>query len=433
MSEPPAHLPQELSWEQMEGGILEKMEALEADKKEDRAPFWLFWGRRALPILIGILCIGTILALYLYPGDHESETTQETAFSPDEVEEDCMPQEEALGQIDNNPKLFILGKSRIAIEDVSTTSLTQPGIPHSIFSTSHLHTSPNENTLAPLDIPADTSSQTSLFVSQLIHSLSSTDLSSPVRDTGILIQQDLPAPPSQIIPMRQKGRLMLLGGGNIWRMGTGTRAPERSAFESGILSYQTQFNYLHPLKHNFTLLLGLQYQRFESRFERVFEIEDYEITLTDTIIKKENNVLTGKVTDVRGDATLTVPAERTVRHYNLTEVLQVPFGLGKTWTSPKWQADLLIGGSVNLLTRHKGRTIYEGELRFYEGRQPGFIDAQWGLNGMMMGRITYRLSPQWGIATGLQFQHSLTNWSKESQTRMHPTLFGLDIGLCYRL
>ncbi len=228
-----------------------------------------------------------------------------------------------------------------------------------------------------------------------------------------------------------QSRISLLSGYSIWNMGYGNTKPERDQFEKNIASYHTGLNYIHPLKKNFSIMVGLQYQQLNSQLDWNITLDDYKITLTDTIVEIVNNITTGTQTEVRGDIDFFVPAQRNVRHFNKTRLLQIPFAVGKTWQIRKWQADILLGGSLNIISRNEGRTVYQDGLQNYNGSSTDFLNNQMKLNGMLSGRLTYLLNSHVGITTGVQFQKGISNWSKEQDVTMRPNIFNLEMGVTY--
>ncbi|MCB0584506.1 MAG: hypothetical protein KDD06_04160 [Phaeodactylibacter sp.] len=245
-----------------------------------------------------------------------------------------------------------------------------------------------------------------------------------------------PVPKSDEAPesrAKAPGRLSLAGGVTWWNMGYGQSKPERYAYERTIISHQAGLHYTHPLKKDLALLLGLQFQQLENRFDWSAAVNDYTITLTDTVVQIQINKLTGEQTVVRGDIELTVPAKRTVRHYNTTQLFQIPLAIGKTWTVRSWQADVFIGSTLNIFSANKGRTLYQGELLDYDEASTGFANNQWKFHGMLMGRLTYMLGNYVGITGGIQFQKSLSNWSTEQNIQMRPHVIIGTIGLQYAL
>lgn len=230
---------------------------------------------------------------------------------------------------------------------------------------------------------------------------------------------------------RASRRWAILTGVADWEMGYGTELPESASYESPLLSWQSGISYLHPLPRQYTLLSGLQWQRLESRLDWSTAVDDYQVTLRDTILRVETNALTGKESKVRGDVTLTVPANRVVRHHNQIQLLQIPLAVGKTWLYRNWQADLLIGGAFTVYTYHKVRTLYREELLDYAGPKTDLIDNRWKFQALLAGRLTYRINRHFGITTGIQWQRSLGNWSTEAAIVQRPRIVNVQLGFTY--
>ncbi|MCI5080649.1 MAG: hypothetical protein MRY78_03100, partial [Saprospiraceae bacterium] len=228
-------------------------------------------------------------------------------------------------------------------------------------------------------------------------------------------------------------RIALMSGVTQWTMGYGSEKPERASHEQNIISFQAQLNYIHRLKKDYTLMIGLQFQQLETRFDWSTALDDYTVILKDTIIQVRTNLLTGQQTEVRGDIEVNVPAVRTVRHYNRVQLYQIPIAVGKTWKIRNWQADLMAGTAVNILSENQGRTLYQGELQYYQGTSTRFIENQWAIHGLLMGRVTYQVNDYFGLSAGFQFQKSITNWSAEPDIRMHPNFFSGELGISFML
>lgn len=220
-------------------------------------------------------------------------------------------------------------------------------------------------------------------------------------------------------------------GMTFWDPGYGNDAPGRASYESALVSSHIQTSYLHPVKNNFFVMAGLSYQQLESVFDYEMTIDDYPITLYDTIVGVENNLISGEQNVLRGDVELMVQADRRVKHYNKTRLLQLPFGLGKTWHQRRFQTDLLIGAVVNLWSQNQGRTIYKGQVVNYKGQSNAVISNQWSMHAMLGTRLTYHLTENIGLSTGIQLQKSLSNWSNEENATMRPLIFNWHLGSSY--
>ncbi len=459
-AESPPSLPPELDWEQMEEGILQKMDALEAEESS-RKPFFIWLKGRRIGLVIILVLLGVVAMLALYPESPfqsqlsvEEQASSETgselieepqamdregaAFVPVEVEA-----ESSRDIPSPNP-----AEERHDRQTLNQASTGEEGVPSACnLISAAAKAIPTED--SELEVPGSSEGLNSPF-SNVMEEDSITEVLdrssayesmefdlSPIRPSsltqGSILSSQVAVPSDKPFPVaHRRGRLMATVGSNIWSPSLGGPRPERFAYETPLVSFQTQLSYLQPIKQQWLLSIGVQYQRLESRFSRTFEIEDFEVTLTDVVLRRENNLFTGKVQEQRGDITLKVPAKRIITHFNSMELYQVQFAIGHTWTASRLRADLLVGGSVNLLTCNRGRSLYEGEPRFYDGAETNFLANQARWAALVQGRLTYQLDPHWGIVSGLQWQQVLQDWSLEPGTRMYPTVMGLDLGLSYQ-
>ena len=237
-------------------------------------------------------------------------------------------------------------------------------------------------------------------------------------------------PIPQIRPVNQ---VILEGGINFWAEGYGRTKPERARYEAPIPSFQLQGAYMKGLQGGYFLMAGFQYQRLESKLEYRSTIEDYPITLKDTILEVRQNLLTGEETIVRGDVVQSVQAERRVRHYNMTQLFKASLAMGKSWRFRSFQTDAYVGSALNGLVRNEGRMFFEGEIIDYSGISNPFFRNRWTLDGVAGARVHYFPWQQIGITAGFQAQRSLTNWSNQADGRFYPASFSLQLGLSYAL
>ncbi|MCB9263458.1 MAG: hypothetical protein H6558_00380 [Lewinellaceae bacterium] len=486
MSEDNLPLPPELEWEQMQDGILKKMEELQSTSKPARLRFWSrrFFFIASLSIVILfllVICSRRVISTYKSsPVISQGQSTMghsEWTDGPSGAAA-TLPPPAATERADSGdgPSLEDIGSRPENGVVANVPGLERPrqmdtGAPLSLkrdgaasdnraskgaFAGSQAETiapdpSSSQEVFTPL-IPA-----TPLRLSAPLQNKSvaggprpgereNHDLLSPVEALParrLFVENHTAGPGPSIFsqpvwgseagPKSRAIRLSLVGGATWWNMGYGQAKPERYAYERTIISHQAGLHYIHPLKKDFTLLLGLQFQQLENRFDWSAAVDDYTITLTDTVVQIRTNTLTGEQTVVRGDVELTVPAKRTVRHYNTTQLFQIPLAIGKTWAVKSWQADVFIGSTLNIFSANEGRTLYQGELLDYDGTHTGFANNRWKIHGMLMGNLTYRLSNHVGITGGIQFQKSLSNWSTEQNIQMHPHVIIGKIGLQYTL
>lgn len=426
-------LPPELKWEHMEDGILEKMAKLQMHQAPNDKPDWV------RPVGFGALI--AVLLLPLLCTRHVNSTIDaiSSRTSPEQVVH-SKPEgrEAAVSNANDNIQATkrMEDTTRYHYAFHPSGGFTSTG---SAQASGHMPGQVDHHTL-PTEVPGTEMPSTAQSEQQTNTPLQYLPLATP----SIILTPAIVIPPVEpVIAVSENSslvkndftprkRLVLLGGLSAWSPGYGQTKPERHAYEQPLASGYAELSYLHTLKGNYILLAGLQYHQLESRFDWGQTIDDYQITLTDTIIGVATNALTGKPSLAYGDVTLSVKAQQTVRHYNTTRILQLPVAIGKTWGNKSWQADALVGAAAAVWSQSRGLTLYQGELLSYEGAQTGLINTQWNINGLLKGRLTWLLSDQIGVTAGAQFQKSLTNWSAENGVKMHPNVLSFELGMsCY--
>lgn len=228
-------------------------------------------------------------------------------------------------------------------------------------------------------------------------------------------------------------QLILEGGLTFWDQGYGNTSPQRAQFEIPISSFQLQGHYMRSFSRNHFVMLGLQYQQLESRFQYSEAIEDYRIVLEDTIIQVRNNLLTGDQNIIRGDVEQSVRAERRVQHYNKSRLFKVSIGLGKSWRFNSFQTDVYLGGALNAWVQNQGRTLSEDAIIDYNGTSNPLFQNQLKADGVLGARLHYFLNSNLGLTAGFQAQKSLMNWSNQGGVNFYPASLGVQIGLSYSL
>ncbi len=480
MSDENPPVPPKLSWDEMEAGILNKMEEIEASTPS--TPFWqdrrgilfLFLIGMAI-LLIPILCVpsvneiaglrpapdqglvskgpNTSAADHLSPSPSTTAKNLTPALELATTEHDLFPSNSPAQSTTNKQAITpqkslntttVLNPSNTTIKSnpaLNTKTTSKPSTIKPIANTSKRAISTTNTSSKSDHTPVDNTS------SQVFPKTSSLDHLSPLSTkTFLLSQPALASAPlnidsitlSQSVQKRktfQKDqRLTVHSGLSLWNMGLSGSSPEWAALEQTLPSYHLQVNYIHPLPKNFSVLIGLQYQRLESRFDWSGRIEDFDLTLRDTIVRIEVDVLTREETEIRGDVELRVAAERRIRSFNSVQFYQLPFALGKTWRHKNWQSDFLVGGTLNFSAVNRGKTLFNGQIATYEGtsgRFTDFYDLRWNLQAMLMGRVAYRISEQLGISAGVQLQKALSTWRTDGNGTMRPGIINLELGMSY--
>ncbi len=436
MSEDEVSLPAELSWEQMEEGILAKMEDLENSRKGILFPYW----KVGLAVLLLLIALPFLINLYRGGNKATPGEMVQNALVIDSSEYFCNESAEKENSKPMQPSIH--GVDRGSERPAQANVLANQGIGsfRKEASISKRDNAGQKSVNFTTDLNKDKNFLPSLSEElawdkadsgNFLDVLFLTGMADPIPvdfSASVELEPILPF----VHPKKNKRReVSLVGGPAIWKPLYGEMKPEREAYETALPSFQVQANYFQGLKNNWTLMFGLQYQRLESRFERNFVLEDYTIILRDTIIEKQINVLSGKQTLIRGNVEILSQAERRVRHYNKTELWQIPFALGKSWDINKWMVDLLLGGSLNIYTQNIGKSTFQQDPISYNGSSTRIIDNRLKVNALLAGRLSYQLDEHWGLSTGLQIQKSLQDWSPETGVQMLPGTLGLQFGLNY--
>jgi hypothetical protein len=444
-------LPPELDWEQMEVGILDKMDKLQPSRKFSRTN----------QILIGIAITILLIPFFCTEGNKIFMADDPKIVQEKSPEVNSVLKEEV-------PSASRLTQSVKAVNiNTRNNDIRPSGATEKSGSNEKVNTT---NQLPSVILGQDNKTKTRSFNSNISDLISQSDnilskkinasrqpkkgepnlssklfedlLKLPLRQ--VFLQKKIEKPKPAQLPKhlleddqktttKQSGRFALLGGISIWNMSYGNSKPDRDTYEKSLISYHAQFNYFLPLKKNFSLMVGLGYQQLESQFEWSNTINDYKITLSDTILQVQTNALTGNLSETRGDIVLTTTATQKIHHFNRIQLYQIPIGIAKTWVSKNWQTDILAGGSVNILSKNKGRTLYQNEIQDFNGSTTNFLSNQWKFNAFVGLRSTYKINERLGIMTGVHFQKSLSNWSTKDGIKIRPNIWSLELGLGYQL
>lgn len=455
-SEGDTGLPPELSWEQMEEGILEKMEALEAPPSNGLS-------NGDIIRIVSTLLLCLLPALFFNKGlllDSTGAASSETGQAvADAAEPAISTKDEGEGTGHAFPRVnqqTSVGATHKSDEVAETAAALPPAngrqdqytigseapfnpstalLPTGSFSSPQKSAGSTEQPLQDTGHASGITVETPAIQAPIAKLLPLATLNlGPQR---IAAEPFLPGkvtiePHPNLIPARQ---LALHSGIAQWDPGYGEGLPENANYEQPILSYYTHLSYTHRFGNNYTLAVGLQYQQLETQLQWSQRIEDYTtVTLQDTIVEIQVSSLTGNASEVRGDVEVSVGATRNIRHYNQYRILQIPLTLGKSWVFGKrWQAGLSVGSAVNVLSQNKGRYIYQGGLREMDGPATELIDNRWSIQGLVMGRVGYQINSRLGVMIEAQYQKSLTNWSNDLGLNMRPEVLNLGIGVFHTL
>jgi hypothetical protein len=119
------------------------------------------------------------------------------------------------------------------------------------------------------------------------------------------------------------------------------------------------------------------------------------------IIAIENNVLTGRVTEIYGISTQSVSTSRKVRSLNRDFFLRIPVSVGYQYKKHNWSFYAGGGGSLAVFGRQNGKTFAFNDIVAYQNRHPlqNSVNWMWELEG----KVAYHISPDWNIGLSLRY------------------------------
>jgi hypothetical protein len=458
MSEGHEQVPPELSWDNMKGGILgemERLQSLEEDKK-DRKPFFFIYRIGGITIITLALFLGyNVYWKTTYKASEPSVSLSSDEAFPGEALSDGeynTPPPSSQNVAKPNPVFKKPTTSRPIFDEAITNeaSTITPGKQEAAkLSSSNL----TDSDIIATEVPQASINSTEGAAPSSGRSVNAASPGTPMPVLKPIGQKSFMASPTlhehypapvalaaintehQQASSDQRARqLFITSGATVWSMGYGNIKPERASFEEALVSFHTQMLYQHTLKKGYFFFTGLQYQQLDSRLRWSTTIDNYQITLEDTIAAVQHNIITGQQQLVRGDVDVEVSAQRNVQHYNRTQLYQVPLAIGKRWEGQKLQFDLFVGSVFNVYTQNRGRSVYQQQLLDYDGSETVLMKNQWTIHALAGSTISYQLNEKWGIATSIQAQKSIQNWSrKEPGIEMKPALLSWSIGMSYRL
>jgi hypothetical protein len=450
-------VPDYLQWDNMKEGILAKMDELESEASSletAKRSVWKWWLMGALVLLTGLIVLlspeNNLIPTAPVSADHERMTPEAGSLPSDTpivpaIAPMSSPPESSTGI--SQPGEVVESKSPTATIKSSdnaraTTTRREAQTVETIDSPAeNLGTSPvqrwrenqSQKNGSPLTAPNREEEATQAFTKVAPIDLSVAPLTiSPIQalatessKLGAKPASPLAAAPKLTIP---GASISLHTGVVIWYKAD--QLPE-DAQEVALPSVFAQLDYRKTFAGHWTWSAGIQYQELYSRFNWNTQINDFSVTLTDTIIRVITNRTTGEQQLIRGDVTLETTASRRVQHYNRTRIVQIPFSLGRKWQYQRWIVDLALGGAINVRTEHKGRGLSAETIVDFSGSNTPLWDNQWGLSAVLRGQVSYPLSAQWRVSTQLQYQQSITNWSALQDQLQRPSLLQFGLGLDY--
>lgn len=150
-----------------------------------------------------------------------------------------------------------------------------------------------------------------------------------------------------------------------------------------------------------------------------------------TLLKRVN-AITRDTTLITGDTVVNAVATRTVRHFNQATAINIPVVIGYHKNFGRWSAGAELGATFNLNTAYSGKT-YDISGQVIDLASDGaLLKKNTGVSLLSGIQVGYRVLPQAVVLWQLEAGKYLTNGSAEVDVVRRPMLFRTGIVLQYR-
>lgn len=444
-------LPTGFSWEAMQTGIHNKMEALEkANKEKRRRLFWWYSSGLFVVILIG--------AASLYLGKQDSleeqeklraqtDSQQTVAIAPEARKEGGQTNSAA----DQGTAVLVTPSATAAKQQnpqkQSSYQQKNPILPALLSKPKISTTNQNLNlksaitkqappTLLPNSSPAADLTNT-LSDKQNISALPSLSFTVEASDWAreVALNQPLPKEIPSSNPSDQAGwRIGFFGGSNRGSSQPIELANEQiKAEETGLFAPYFQLQLQRSFRQNFFARGGLRWQQTNS-FLHYTSTTSGSTLAQDVVLLRSINTSTGDTTLLRGDTLLASSSQRRIGQLNRRISLQLPLSLGYKKSFGKWEAGLHAGAVLELRQSNAGLfPTADGSIQTLENypndgqSTPLSIHLQAGVD------LGYRIAPRLQIGLQASLQQQGKGWHPSNLHTRRPSLLAFGLGTVWQL
>lgn len=441
-------LPDDMSWADMEDGILQKM-----GKKEKKRRFIVWW-LFPIAVLIG-------LGVYQY-GGHQitSQKTTSTKKRTDIIADKTNDYNNSSNEILPIQK-DITSKEGI---DIKNGSKSVPVIQKS--ANSKKNTDNNSVYIAAQKYPKAASNKVSTTIMKMKKPIIKTDNFSQASLEDLAISKNSLYAPNEVldpiaslkmdalksnefIPLQYPEvntlfaiknstqfyfgamDLALISGITIWNRGSSIYQPDTEAHSAAVsekplpsyfISLQTDVS----LTKTWGLKGGIEFQKWYSAFDydgskSTTKTED------DVIIKIEENILTGDRSYVRGTALIKEKSNRALRHKNVQNHLF--FNISPTYRMEinHWSIMPSVGMFVGVFTSGSGKMLWQDDIVSYNGKIPNYNDrVHFGYKTSLS--LKYTIQQKYFVNAHIDYQKFVRNVSADAMT-IRPSSLNVGVGL----
>jgi hypothetical protein len=410
------------AWEQMQGGIFDKIQAQDPDffkKDRKRRPIWWFWLAG-----LGMLVLGLAFGLGLNQEPADAPPSGKDYPAPAIVAgAEQLPSKE---EICNDPPEHLTEVEKTAPSIVSTDSRQASAAPEKEITE---RISVPETPLPPINKPVFTPDFSSV---KPLQGIAITGLNSK---TAFLLPE-LPKPGFNKAPASttsSSGWKVLTYAGLALSpqnyRGTSPIADFRNNNTDHYTGYAIGIKALAPTGKRSFLLMGVE-QEFGYQYLDVYIEREVEVLKENALLSVTNYLVGSHSVHVYGDTTVAGLEKTRLAQYNEFVTSRISLGWGMQWENKNWQFRpqiALVGGWLN---RASGRTIAEDyAVQEYNNDNP--IYSRWQLMSSAGVDVEKQISSRMGLFVGYQFNKQWNNASVESDLTLRPAFHRLSAGITF--
>ena len=183
-------------------------------------------------------------------------------------------------------------------------------------------------------------------------------------------------------------------------------------------------------RNKWTLSSGVEYHRFNTRFEYT-SVRDSQILKPQTTIAVVVDANGNVVSTQTGDVLVGANVVRQVRHHNQYHLVSVPIELGYTTRRGAWSYGLASGAVLNFRLRQSGRTLDPSQAIIdFSSDTPATLYGKFGVGIRVSPLLSYHLTDRVALSLCPQWQWSSYRLFGDSGLRggIHQVHFNLGVG-----
>ena len=452
-------LPEDMSWESMSQGIYDKMGQ---KKKKRRLLLWWFLPAIVCGVIGTFWYLGTIEKIspplktakqqkiiasenIVATTDDQTNSKIKSENTNTSIDDDKNNSIQAIKQdkryfqnndIHNSQNVVnvLLDKNKIQVQKTITSE------PTSINENIQILSDPNDNASIDNIKNLTHADQINSFVKKQFLNIELLSLLQ-INKINTMSTQRMAQPEIQLTtPINNKKNLyfgamdlMVSSGIMLWNTGSPStlkwNAEQHNAkiSEKELPSYSISVRNDISINKHFFVSSSLDYQRFYTEFN--YDGSKVKTRLLDDVVLTiQENLISGEMFFNIGTANVNETETRTLRNRN--EMYRATFSLMPGFQTKKqnWTFKISAGPYVSLITKGKGKTLWNGDVVTYDGDIAGYNQKlKLGIATSAMAK--YHISERWFVHSAILYQKYLTNHSADPLQVWKPSLWQLSAGV----